>query len=1346
MQTVKPRLYRITLIQESILFSKVNNRTVIFFGLFFLALIVRLVYWYLHTDLSFGMVSVVGTPFSDAQGYNKLAMDIAEGKGLTGAWSARRPLYPILLACFYTWFGPSFTIAKLVNITSGALAIPFVYLIGERVFTSRLMGMAVALVLAFSLKHMNYALTIMSEPTGFLLFVVSVYFILSGLDTRNKRSFFAGGVFFAVSNLVRTLTLPAFPAYILCMFYFLRKAGISPKQITYSIAVFCLGVGLCLTPWLVRQKAVHGILSIGDNAAFSFYAATSPKYGTWSGEVTRETHEKGLMEIKERYDYCMDGAIKNLKQYPLFYAKNVSFQFFRYLRAFNSKELVFYSSCVLLLALLFILRLPLAATKTDTMALSCLFIGIVLILHFLPASLGYIPVTLGMVLAIAAIYARYSLILASTFIFTGLGLAVLGGGPFERIFVLIGWVFQFFYLFAFLYIFEFLSNVITSKDRTLALNREAVFQELPGNNSLDFEPQIKKGLNILALAVIIFFAVSGIKLLYLNYAMAHPRGPSVLDLSLEERQEVLRDLNPNLHVRFSESEINDEKAFVKKVEYKDHGRNSGKILIKKGQLSEYAYYLKKDQTVRHWSRLFYPRPYERTVYYVEGIGYVLFPGKKLKRMYDKDLIFVGRYNVDTRHVYQGRIIVEGIAIVPINETSNRPDLENALVTGNRFHWGALDQVAGGAKPKRGSPVTNSGDVTAAGVIEPNVPVGFHVESEIDDSNLQDPSGYRSGSISGFFNKKIVIENIGDHILEEFTFIVNKKDFRTFGSLSEYLTLDEDRGAAVKSLYTFWKDHRFHASSLTGANNNPFYAMNFWGYTLCDDDANALAQVLAFMDIPARQIHLNGHVVCEYLFSGKWNVIDGDQNVVYLKLDNRTLASFDEITDDPFVALRTKVYGKYEEYDIEKSWKNSSLFEFISPRKSETVLLDKSGIGDLGDRKWTLYPGEKIIFHYDQSPQTAVGKSDISAWKGAKETALGIIELVLSPQTRRRLTGTDKVSVNTPYPIYRVADESGRTLEVPKEEIRLQLELSIPEEEQQLRVYCQGARASFPILLKGQNDILLSAGASKGKAKVSFVYQTLADNRSLPEVYVKNEANVFQYESPSFQIDGSKGIERVWWQISGQSDFRFVIPNFERVQAFSSTVGLSKMTDTFFISNEPYFFRVKAKRNGIWGNWSPVFQFRVVKPDQPYNIECELNSDGKVKLHWYGAKEKNTEYLIYGSNRLDFIPDIYCELEITEMVNGEVLKSRPNRNFILSTREHSCTFSKCFNFYRIVAKIGDALSTPSTLIRLRSNDQEILPGKTASAAKVLQTRWSKIEDKTLKLGYKDIYRATEMVVK
>ena len=74
---------------EKIRSSPLNNRLVIAFGIFFMALAIRMLFYYYNQDTTIGRVSISGIPFSDASNWNDLAIDIAQGKGMTGNWSAR---------------------------------------------------------------------------------------------------------------------------------------------------------------------------------------------------------------------------------------------------------------------------------------------------------------------------------------------------------------------------------------------------------------------------------------------------------------------------------------------------------------------------------------------------------------------------------------------------------------------------------------------------------------------------------------------------------------------------------------------------------------------------------------------------------------------------------------------------------------------------------------------------------------------------------------------------------------------------------------------------------------------------------------------------------------------------------------------------------------------------------------------------------------------------------------------------------------------------------------------------------------------------------------------------------
>ena len=694
MDIVKKKLKVSYSLKLEAIYLQLNNPTATAVLLFFIALAYMLFYYYLNTDLSFGSVSVLGIPFSDAQDWNSGAINIAQGNGLTGVAAGRRPFYPVLLAFFYTWFGYLLFIAKMINIFANALTVSLIYLIGEKVF-NRFFGLFAASLIILNPLHMNYNLTLMTDPTGLLLFAVSVFLILQGLDKKNSWYLFAGGIFFILSNLARTLTILAFPGYLVCIYYILKKDKTAFKKIILSLLFFSLGVTLSLAPWLIRQKMVHGIYAISENTAESFYAATSPKYKTWSGLVDKETKEKGITNLKDRYMYYQKAGMGNLKKYPFFYIKNFSRVFFKYINGLNIKERVFNSILTLFIFMLFINHFFNIHKKKEKILLTCLFTAVLIVQHLLPAPFGYIITLSGIILSFIAITNRYSIILATGLIFTGVGFAMVGGGPQQRIFLLINWSFQLFYFFTLFFIFQIMVYKIILRKKELSFNDIMCFEIFPYGSQSDIEQLFQKVLKAIAVVVMIFFIASAAKLIYLNYfkQFSIKTDTRNISISFQQKQEILEQINRMAPGTFRTNELNNKNAFAAALDFNKHAQNNGKILVKKSKVGKYTYYVPENKRIPHWSRLFHYRPYDRTILYIKSIGYFLFPGQLAKDFIKKDIVFVGRENVDSRHIYQGRIIVEGIAMIPVDPETNHIQTDNILIAKNIAHIKFLNYLA-----------------------------------------------------------------------------------------------------------------------------------------------------------------------------------------------------------------------------------------------------------------------------------------------------------------------------------------------------------------------------------------------------------------------------------------------------------------------------------------------------------------------------------------------------------------------------------------------------------------------------------------------------------------------------
>ena len=608
-----------------------------------------------------------------------------------------------------------------------------------------------------------------------------------------------------------------------------------------------------------------------------------------------------------------------------------------------------------------------------------------------------------------------------------------------------------------------------------------------------------------------------------------------------------------------------------------------------------------------------------------------------------------------------------------------------------------------------------------------------IASRLDDRNFHDPPGYaHHGTRHRLFTRRITIENIGTEPLQDFALIANGKDWSTPERLGQSLRLPTDAAQLATRFYTFWKDHRFHATSGAKAQQETLATLNFWGYTLCDEDTQAIARFLHGSGIPARAVPLNGHVAAEYWFGEKWNIIDGDQNALFLRLDNQTFASAADLRADPFPALRTKIFGKYARMDLTHSRFNTALYEFISPREKKPMKFKPAAAETVsGD---TLFPGEKLIYHFDHSPERAVGTSDLRQWGPVKESALRVVELVMNPEARPDAGAALRVASSSPI-IEWVRHATGERVNVAGAEPVFETAIDRASGAGRLSVLGQRARIAFPPVQKGRNTLLLRAG--RGAARVTIEYNPVRSSPPRPRIHNRN--CIFTDQSPVFRIAPGAGADLIWWQIAPTREFALILPNFEAVQNAADVVVLDPLTETFFSNGQKWHFRFKARHSSAWSEWSTPFTFRVSKPSAPSGVHAVLNTSGEIELRWDRTSEE-CEYLVFGSNRLDFLPELYASEEIVRMRKLQVVESRPNQNLFATTRNQAAAVGAKHRYFRVIAKRGNCLSPPSALVQAPITGTPNLP-----PGKVLQMRAKRIEGPEFKNGYIDEYVAEEMTL-
>jgi hypothetical protein len=610
-------------------------------------------------------------------------------------------------------------------------------------------------------------------------------------------------------------------------------------------------------------------------------------------------------------------------------------------------------------------------------------------------------------------------------------------------------------------------------------------------------------------------------------------------------------------------------------------------------------------------------------------------------------------------------------------------------------------------------------------VQTNTPTDINLPWPYDDSALQEPRGYNHHGVQArHILRQLIIENPGPKPLTGGEILVDGKDWRA--------ALLPPPMESPRALFTAWTQARSHAASGLKAAQNPWQMLQFWGYTLCGEDTKCLGALFAERGIAGRSVPLNGHVAGEYNIDGRWSVMDGDQNIVYFNLDNTTLASYTDIRADPFLALRTKPFGRFAQPSLAASQFNAGLFEYVEPGTSKPFKYkpDKEAAAPA---PLTLYPGERLVYYYDKSPATQVGDPQASEWKKAAPSALRLVELQVLPKARGWKKGPLEVKVN--YPILAAQNfESGDRGEVAMTELGFSCMVPVSNELDRVSVWMQRAQVSLPVLHAGKNQVSVQADAAAG-ATVRVIYDAsnLPPRPAAPRV--EAEPEVFRDFAPKFALLAGPGSDRIWWQIAGEPQFRFVAPNLDQVERNAGSVELDPLANTFLNPATDYYLRVKTVGAGVWSEWSQPRKFRVHKPAAPSGFTVATGPGGRVFLKW---ETDAIDVTVFASNRLDFLPDIYAREQVTTMRGLEVQAKRPNQTHAFSLA-HGRSIESPFpgRYIRVIARIGGMNSNPSALFTLPDELCKDLPPST-----VFQVRWTRQEN----ADPPDVYEGEERPLK
>ncbi|MFQ6098952.1 MAG: hypothetical protein ACE5O2_14575, partial [Armatimonadota bacterium] len=245
-----------------------------------------------------------------------------------------------------------------------------------------------------------------------------------------------------------------------------------------------------------------------------------------------------------------------------------------------------------------------------------------------------------------------------------------------------------------------------------------------------------------------------------------------------------------------------------------------------------------------------------------------------------------------------------------------------------------------------------------------------------------PIGYGAWSQGFEPNRFVRLENIGSTpVVNPWVIVNGKRDWRSMGAILRAIKAGLPKDHTDKELaIAIWeweKHHRFHATTGDNEVNDPVKVYNVYGYTLCGNDAQVIADMWRFAGFKTRRGRPQGHCTTEVFYDGRWHLLDGDENIICLLRDNETIAEEAEIVRDHDLMKRTHTYGILQPDDPFRDQFSASLCVYEGKDRSGDW---SSHIGHTMDM--TLRPGEAIEWRWDHVEKAHgiwEGKSLLTGW-------------------------------------------------------------------------------------------------------------------------------------------------------------------------------------------------------------------------------------------------------------------------------------------------------------------------------------------------------------------------------
>jgi 4-amino-4-deoxy-L-arabinose transferase-like glycosyltransferase len=268
-------------------------------------------------------------PEKDAAEYDRLALDLSQGKGYRNekgelsAW--RPPLYPFFLSAIYKAGGHSYLNVRIVQAVLSAAIVAVIFLLARLLFGTSAAYWAAAISSVYPAFYAYYfscaSLSAETLYTFLLVFSFYEYFRFACLGKGADLVF--SGILMGLAILTRPV--PALLAAAFPFLFFL--AGYRPPKLWLTFLLFWTAVGLTLLPWTLRNYVVfREFVPVTTLGGANFYLGNHAGADGMGG-----SRDPGLDFYKEVYypqDAALDAAGKSeTEKARYFYRKGREFVF-----------------------------------------------------------------------------------------------------------------------------------------------------------------------------------------------------------------------------------------------------------------------------------------------------------------------------------------------------------------------------------------------------------------------------------------------------------------------------------------------------------------------------------------------------------------------------------------------------------------------------------------------------------------------------------------------------------------------------------------------------------------------------------------------------------------------------------------------------------------------------------------------------------------------------------------------------------------------------------------------------------------------------------------------------------